>query len=285
VDTDGTVTAILASPRDNGYIGVFEIHLPKERFAELRAAIERADLRSMKDDYPPRGKAHDLTRVMVSIDDAAGHKEVRATSASPLSPRSLRLLIDPMKRLEGSMRNVPAGLLSELIAEASRHPVAAISTRLEAPRVLFHPGEDIAIDIIVKNVGTMLVVLPSPNCMVIASGYLAVYLRHTSLPVEEMATGIDFTEISFGPPMLKFHHVLSDAAREDLQHVVRIEPGREWRIRMPRPLRALSPGRYEAVGQFSIDLLYPRSVLTSVLGAGLVSGWNWPSSLQFTVAE
>jgi hypothetical protein len=285
VDTDGTVTAILASPRDNGYIGVFETRLTRDRLEELRSAIERADLRTMDDYYPPRGRAYDLTRVMISIDDAAGRKEVRATSASPGYPSALKSLIDPTKRLKGSTTNVPAGLLSELIAEASKNPVAAISIHLEVPRLPLRSGEDFEIDVVVKNVGTMPVVLPSPNCRVIASGYIAVYLRHASVPVEEMATGLDFTKICFGPPMLRFHGVLDDAAREDLQHVMRVEPGREWRIRMPRRLRAPSPGRYELVSSFSITLLYDQSVLTRVLGANIVYGWHWLSPLQFTVAE
>ncbi len=283
IDTEGGVRAVLRWPRQNLYVGTFELVLTEERLAELREAVRRADLFNLKDDYPPATGIHCLTWVEIMVVSESNLKRVRATNESPVYPPGLKTLFDLKSRpLPGTGH--PGGVLSRLISEVSAHPVAAIGVGIEVQKHSFRVGEEINAALVVKNVGKQPVVLPSLDCEEIARGYMRVELRHVPLPAEEMAEGLASAHIEFGPligPRLR--GALSDRAKADLKNMVRIEPGGEWRIPMPKALVAPSSGEYELVGSLRTRLYFSHSIVEKELGASPVSGWTAPKPVRLTV--
>jgi len=282
VYADGRVRLVLESPRANGYIGTFELSLPKARFAELQQAVKAADLRGMKDEYGPWHLEHDYTHVTIAVNEELGTKQVRAHSASLWYPRPLRRLFDLSNDTHGPY---PGGILSKLIDEVSAKPIAAVGARVDAPKRSYRLGDGIDVAVLVKNVGREVVVLPSMESKAIVTGYIGVKLHQETLPPEKIATGWDMTDVEFGPRLLEWHRTLDDEAKSDLRHAVRLEAGAEWRIPMPKPLHAPSAGTYELFCTFQLLRLYDREVLTREVGDGFVSGWMWPQSVEITVSK
>ncbi|NIM07095.1 MAG: hypothetical protein GTN69_04650 [Armatimonadetes bacterium] len=287
IDTDGRVRAVLGLPRENGYIGTFELTLPKARLAELRKAVNRANLYSMRDYYPPAKGSYDFTVMTLTVASESEQKQVRATSASWFYPPGLKRLFDLTNRLPGTEHTTaaPDGILSLLILEVSTRPVSAIGVEIQVPKRSFRVGEPIDVTVVVKNVGKNPVVLPSPSIREVAGGHISVQLRHVPLPPEEAAAGIDRAAIRFGESRSEVNTVLSDRAKGDLENVVRIEPGEKWAIRMPKALAAPSPGEYELIGSLDIYWHYECSALAKELGEGLVDGYAGAKSVPLTISK
>jgi len=279
---DGEVRLVLGSPRANGYIGTFELRLPKARFAELKQAVKEANLRSMKDEYGPWHLQADYTHVTITVNDELGTKQVRAHSVSLWYPRPLRRLFDLTYEHEGPYAG---GVLSRLIDEVSTRPVAAIGVRIEVPKRPIRAGEPFNADIAVRNVATQPVVLPSPRASEIARSTIYVILWHVPTPAAELGSGLARTEIESTPPSRRYRSTLDDVGAADLGHVVRLEPGQEWRIRMPDALVAPGPGNYELIGQFWVGGLYDSRIVSAKLGATFVSGWTRPEPLTITAVK
>jgi hypothetical protein len=274
IDTAGGVEVLLESPRENDYIGTFELTLSSERLAKLKKAILRAHLYELADKYPPRrADYYDYETVDIELDTKRGRKKISVADTCWLYPRRLKPLFDLKNTM--SETSYPEGILSRLISEASASPASAIAVYIEVAERSFQVGEPIDVTVVVKNVGRKPVILPSPECEKIASGSIEVMLRHVPLRAEEAATGLDSTTSEFGSDAGYQFGSLDTQAKEDLDNIVQIEPGKEWRIRMPKPLVATSPGEYELFGLFWIYRLYDRSILEKELGEGLVTGITW----------
>jgi hypothetical protein len=175
--------------------------------------------------------------------------------------------------------------LSRLIGDATAHPLAAITVQIGIPKGARHAADPFTPELIVKSIGRKPVVVPSFECKEIVSGYASVTLWHDPPPAGQRDTAVDGTYLQSGPRLLGYHETLDDAGAADLEHMVRIEPAKEWRIRMPKALVAPTPGRYRLDAQFWADLLYKRSAVTERLSAQLVSGWIFPESVSITVSK
>jgi hypothetical protein len=276
IGASGAVAAVLQNPRKNGCVGTFEMRLAAAQFTALKEAVRRADLHHLYDKYPPPPNSCNLAFVRIAVQDARGHKVVLATDRS--YPRRLKPLFDPDGDGGG-------GILDEVASRVAAHPVAAISARIDVPKRSFRAGERINAAIIIKSVGTQTVVLPSLDYDDIGYGYFHVALRHVPPPPEELASGLDSVGLEFGPDLETYRRPARRPPRINPQHVVHIEPRREWRIPMPKPLIAPSAGNYELAGQVDISLLYERSALVSELGEGLISGRLWLASVPLTISE
>ena len=288
IDANGRVSVQLESPRDNGYIGTFALVLPKARLLAVKTALLDADFYALMDKYPPPPRSHDFTAVAISVESSAGAKRVWAASSSPIYPRQLKRLFDPTEAAapsKGLKGLYAGGVLSHLISEASSRPVAAIRVRIEVPKRSFRVGENISVDVVVKNVGTQLAAIPSLACRHIVNGHIDVRLRDVRVPMELFTTGVDFASLNFGPPLVEYREALDAQAKADLPHVMHMKPGQEWRIAMPKPLRASSPGKYELVGQFFLERLYDQAALSHELAEAFVSGWTEPDSVPLTIAD
>ena len=287
IAADGRASVLLRTTRHNGYVGTFEYQIPSSVLACLKRAVREANFRSMPDEYRPPVGAVDFTSARIRVRDELGIKRVRVTSASRRYPRALKSLIDLTKDLPGSGNGLPApaGLLSEIISEASARPVAAISVRTEAGGRPFRVGEDINVDIVIRNVGRQSVVLPSLECKEIARGFIWVRLFHDPPGAEDSVLGLDSAVIEYGSRSAGYQANMNDRARADLSHVVRIGAGEEWRIRMPKPLVALCAGNYEVTADFRVANLYDRAALERELGNTFIDCWIDVRPARLTVRE
>jgi hypothetical protein len=248
IDRSGTVWARLKSRRQNGYIGEFRFQLSADRLGQLRKRVQAADVPHLARSYPARPDMYDLQWAELSItDDAGSSRTVRVTGDCVGYPRQLKPLIDL------AAMPISSGMLIDL------HPAR---------------GEKIAIDLVVKNVGSEPVVLPSLECRTFAYGMFSAYLRHHPLPASEAAIGLDRDEVTFGRLFQRARNASSPLAPDvisDTAHAVRIAPGGEFAVSM-RPLLVPSAGEYEVLGMMLIGLAYDRDRLEAVLGKGLIEG-------------
>jgi hypothetical protein len=269
IDRSGTVWARLKSRRQNGYIGEFRFQLSADRLGQLRKRVQAADVPHLARSYPARPDMYDLQWAELSItDDAGSSRTVRVTGDCVGYPRQLKPLIDL------AAMPISSGMLIDLLSEASEHPVRAVALAIRLGDS--HParGEEIAIDLVVKNVGSEPVVLPSLECRTFAYGMFSAYLRHHPLPASEAAIGLDRDEVTFGRLFQRARNASSPLAPDvisDTAHAVRIAPGGEFAVSM-RPLLVPSAGEYEVLGMMLIGLAYDRDRLEAVLGKGLIEG-------------
>jgi hypothetical protein len=287
VATDGRASVRMGSTRHNGYAGTFEYKIPPKMLARLKQAVREANLRAMPDEYPPPARAVDYTIARLKVRDELGVKRVQVTSASRRYPRALKSLVDLTAIGRGSRNQLvaPAGLLSEIILEATRRPLAAIGVRTELHGRPFRVGKGISVDVVIRNVGRQPVVLPSLDCKEIADCLVWVKLWTGPSHPDQSFTPMDYTLIEFGPRSHEYDWTINDRVRADLSHVVRLGPGEEWRISMPKALMARSPGDYEVVADFRVLNLYDRAALERELGETFVDCWIDVRPVQLTVRE
>jgi hypothetical protein len=251
--------------------GLFEYRLSKDRLTRLEETISAAQLSSMKDDYPSRSSNDDHEWVWLAVADGEGQrKRIRFTSESPEYPEGLRILFD--LRLEGLVQEhgvwCPGGVLYRLISDARKHPVAAISVGVKLPKRRYRVDEPIEATIVVRNIGTKPVFVPSLDSQVIARGEVdaRLLLRPSRPPWVADSASDDFGESSTGDKELDIR------LRDDIGRMVRIAPGAAWEVPAPRPLVAHAPGQYLLDAGIDMRLCYDRETLERIVGARVVYG-------------
>jgi hypothetical protein len=268
--SDGTARARLWGARSNGYVGIFETRLTEERMTEVRQAVVRADLYSLWDEY--RSRRHMGDEVWVQITERTG-RGVRA-------PGRLLQLFDLNELLRGS--DWPAGVLSEVISDVSEYPVRAVGARLLIGGT-FRAGEPLHVTLILTNVGTEPITVPSLECRRMAYGYAHVDLMHDPPTLSE-AMGQQpaqwWSEYGAGYVGPADEHVL-----DDLPNLVHLAPGEEWRIAVPKRFVPPSPGRYQVQGEFSATLAYDRSALPDDLADTFLECRVWAKPQFFMIDE
>jgi hypothetical protein len=263
VDAEGKVRLRSESQESDRLIGLYGFTLSPERLAQLRQAVAKANLPALDGVYPLGDDQTEVEWVTIRLDDPElGHKQAKVSNRSRYYPAAIRSLfsLGPYE---------PKGVLGELSHEAAQHPICAIRLSVDAPSRRFRKGEPINVTLIVTNVGTQPVVVPSLECKRIVRGRLAVYLQDA----QYFAVGGDYvTEFGWSgeSPPGRF----DDRAKADLAHVVRLAPGEQWRIALPKPLIAPDEvGLYEVRASLWMFRQYDLPVLTEALGEGFVSGY------------
>jgi hypothetical protein len=284
--SDGTARARLWLERNNGYVGTFQTHLTEERIDEVREAVRGADLYSMRDEYPPRRKAVDAVWVQITERTGRGEKTVRAARESRVYPRPLRTLIDLSESLPTEkMSYAPAGLLSEVASEVSEYPVHAVGARLLVGGT-FRAGEPLHVTLILTNVGTEPITLPSLQCKWIAYGRANVRLMHDPITLDEIAgryPGQWYRE--YGPIKTGYVGPADEHVLDDLPGLVHLAPGEEWRITVPKRFIPPSPGRYQVQGEFDATLAYDRSALPDDLADTFLECRVWAKPQFFMIRD
>jgi hypothetical protein len=240
---DGRAEAEVNVAREvSGPIGLFASELSSERMAEVREAVERADLHRMRDAYPPRHGHYDYTWVEINVRSASSEKRVYTTSASWFSPRRLRPLLDLRDRVPET--GAPRGILSEVISEVIRSPLAAIRVEAEVPKRTFRVNEPIPVALVISNVGRDPVAVLAPGPCPDATGWYSVALDRI-MTGDTYRADIASALVDIGPTPGTQRRLGVTSQQPEL---VRIGPGRAWRLEMPQPLYAPTPGSYRVRG-------------------------------------
>jgi hypothetical protein len=234
---DGLVRVTLQRPRANGHIGTFEFTLPQED-GDLLGALEYYGFRQMLDVYGPG--AEDDVWVEITVRRPTMWKRVKAYGSNYAMPRGLCMLFSLDPPPPGYPNAPPGGVLSELVEMASEHPKAAIEVKLEVPKRVWQVGESIPVAVVIRNVGTAPVALPSQDTTWEVVGGISVYLGRQPAGAEEMAETVRTTDLGFGP-----RPVRPGDERPEVAGVKVIPAGSEWRLRLP-PLGGIpEAGRYQ----------------------------------------
>jgi hypothetical protein len=283
--SDGTARARLWSPRNSGYVGTFETRLSDERLAEIGEAVRRADLYSMRDQYRSRRIVYDDPWVEITERTARGVKTIRAYQAAR-TPQRLRSLIDLNDSLSAEeVSYAPAGLLSEVVSDLSEYPVRAVGARLLVGGT-FRAGEPLHVTLILTNVGTEPITLPSLECKRMAYGYVDVALVHDP-PTATEATGQHRSHwlAEYGPTKTGYVGPADEHVLDDLPDLVHLAPGEEWRIVVPKRFIPPAPGRYQVQNEFSATLAYDRSALPDDLADTFLECRVWAKPQFFMIRD
>lgn len=252
--------------------GRYRLILAPKQLAELRQAVNTANLRVMAPVYPTVDPDDSWAEIVLA--EGGEKRQVTVYRSSVKYPARLKPLLDLTMEGEVYARGIgrESGRLAELLYQALQHPLAAIVGHIETERTSYRVGESIKATYVVKNVGRLPVWMPSTNCKELVSGEIG--LRLQPHPLNGPPWVVDETRIEFGPdyPYRQYHDTLGGLARGDLLCFVWIAPGGTWRVQFPKPLVARSPGEYQITGYMTTTLLYNKTQVEQELGGYVVTG-------------
>jgi hypothetical protein len=230
VYSDGRVRVNLFEPRENGYVGVFEFKLSEDRYRNLRKTVRNAFDKTIfpTSNYP---KVQDDEWVKIELRENNKTRSIHKMRDSWFYEGSIRQLFDLTTCKQYKKSAINAGILSELISEATNHPLRAISLKVSLNKKTFRTGEKIKPVIIIKNVGCETLLLPS-------------------LPGKALTMGEISVTLNSNPADFAIKDKIQLAEGRDGEDLITLKPQAEWKIELPRAFIAPPPGEYWIISRY-----------------------------------
>jgi hypothetical protein len=311
VDSKGKVIAVLYKPIhfsdriDDNRIGTFAYQLSKAELRELQQCIAQVNPLALKDHYFPlkpeeplaeriHQKLYDLLLGSTEVVDET--ENIDRSAVNDLAGAGLTITTEAGAEKSIALVNYEtfpselaplfafrhSGVLGGILFKASQHPLGAIKVRIDTGKKTYRVGEPIHAAIIIENIGTRPVMLPTAYRQSVNSGMIGIgdpfsIIENRNIRAEWSDGKIEWYGVGIVDPN-------KPASQIDPDRPFVIAPGAAKRITMPIYPPERAPGDYEFSGVLELSNR-ARNDLDQKNAAIMVSGFIHPDPVHITVIK